>query len=55
MSVIHGVLGIALLVLSGTIAYHDESAAEREYCAMVAEGNWPDFRKGEVICENQKN
>lgn len=42
------VLGFAGAILAGG---DDEGNEERHYCAMVADGLWPEFRKGEVTCD----
>jgi len=37
--------------LVGSMIVDDEEKSEAHYCAMVADGLWPEYRKGEVICE----
>ena len=43
------VLGFAGSILIGG---DDEGNEERHYCQMVKEGLWPEFRGGEVHCDN---
>jgi hypothetical protein len=35
----------------GSMVAEDEQKAEDHYCAMVADGLWPEYRKGEVSCD----
>lgn len=37
--------------LVGSMGVDDEQNAEAHYCAMVADGLWPEYRKGEVSCD----
>jgi hypothetical protein len=45
------VLLALLLGIVGSLAMDDEQKAEAHYCAMVADGLWPDYRAGEVDCD----
>lgn len=42
------VLGFAGSILIGG---DDEQGQEDMYCQMVADGLWPEYRKGEVHCD----
>ena len=35
----------------GSMVVDDEQKAQEQYCQMVADGLWPEYRKGEVSCE----
>ena len=37
--------------LVGSIMVEDEQGQQDHYCAMVADGLWPEYRKGDVTCE----
>ena len=37
--------------LVGSMVMDDEENAEAHYCQMVADGLWPEYRKGEVSCD----
>ena len=37
--------------LVGSMIMDDEEKAEAHYCQMVADGLWPEYRKGEVNCD----
>lgn len=37
--------------LVGSMIMDDEQKAEAHYCQMVADGFWPEYRKGDVTCE----
>lgn len=41
-----------LFVWAGKMQYEDMLAEQKHYCAMVAEGYWPEFKKGEIDCEH---
>lgn len=42
---------VAIFGIVGAMDYKDQQGAEANYCAMVADGLWPEYRKGEVTCE----
>ena len=42
---------VAIFGVVGAMDYKDQQSAEANYCAMVADGLWPEYRKGEVTCE----
>lgn len=44
------VLACLLFLIAGKLQYEDSLAEEKHYCAMVAEGYWPDFNK-EINCD----
>jgi hypothetical protein len=35
----------------GSMVAEDEQKAQEQYCQMVADGLWPDYRAGEVDCD----
>jgi hypothetical protein len=37
--------------LVGSMIVDDEQKDHAHYCAMVADGLWPDYRKGDITCE----
>ena len=37
--------------LVGSIMVEDEQGQQDHYCQMVADGLWPEYRKGEVSCD----
>lgn len=37
--------------LVGSMVMDDEQKAQDHYCAMVADGLWPEYRKDEVSCD----
>lgn len=37
--------------LVGSMIMEDEEKAEAHYCQMVADGLWPEYRKGDITCE----
>lgn len=45
------VLLALLMGIVGSLVIDDEAKAEAHYCAMVADGLWPDYRAGEVDCD----
>ena len=50
----HLVLAVIVAIfwgLVGSMVMGDEEKAEAHYCAMVADGLWPEYRKGEVSCD----
>ena len=42
---------LAIFGIVNAMDYKDQQGAEANYCAMVADGLWPDYRESEVICE----
>ena len=34
----------------GSMVMEDEQKAQEQYCQMVADGLWPDYRDGEIDC-----
>lgn len=36
----------------GSMFVEDEQKEQDQYCQMVKEGLWPEFRGGEVNCDN---
>ena len=37
--------------LVGSMGVDDEQGQQDHYCQMVADGLWPEYRKGEVSCD----
>lgn len=37
----------------GSMFVEDEQKEQDQYCQMVKEGLWPEFRGGEVNCDNE--
>lgn len=37
--------------LVGSMGVDDEQGQQDHYCAMVADGLWPEYRKGDITCE----
>ena len=37
--------------LVGSMIMEDEQNAEAHNCQMVADGLWPEYRKGDITCE----
>lgn len=37
--------------LVGSMFVEDEQKEQAHYCQMVADGLWPEYRKGEVSCD----
>lgn len=50
----HLVLAVIVAIfwgLVGSMGVDDEQGQQDHYCAMVADGLWPEYRKGEVNCD----
>jgi hypothetical protein len=50
----HLVLAVIVAIfwgLVGSMGVDDEQGQQAHYCAMVADGLWPEYRKGEVSCD----
>ena len=50
----HLVLAVIVAIfwgLVGSMIMDDEEKAEAHYCQMVADGLWPEYRKGDITCE----
>ena len=44
------VLLAMLMGAVGSMVMEDEQKAQEQYCQMVADGLWPDYRAGEIDC-----
>ena len=50
-----GIIIVVLILLAGHWDYEDAKAAQEIYCANVATGHWPDFRKTfHTVCAAQE-
>jgi hypothetical protein len=47
---ITAVLLALLMGIVGAMVAEDEQKAQEQYCQMVADGLWPDYRAGEIDC-----
>ena len=50
----HLVLAVIVAIfwgLVGSMIMDDEQGQEDMYCQMVADGLWPEYRKGDITCE----
>jgi hypothetical protein len=59
MNTLLGALMFGLVLIAFGVAgeadYHEAQRLEREYCAMVAQGAWPDYeRKFDKVCKEGK-
>ena len=46
------ILMALILGVVGSMTMDDEQKEQDQYCQMVKEGLWPEFRDGEVNCDN---
>ncbi len=50
----HLVLAVIVAIfwgIVGAMGVNDEQGQQDQYCQMVADGLWPEYRKGEVSCD----
>ena len=47
------ILMALILGVVGSMTMDDEQKEQDQYCQMVKEGLWPEFRGGEVNCDNE--
>jgi len=47
------ILMALILGVVGSMTMDDEQKEQDHYCQMVKEGLWPEFRGGEVNCDNE--
>ena len=50
----HLVLAVLVAIfwgIVGAMGVNDEQCQQDHYCQMVADGLWPEYRKGEVNCD----
>lgn len=47
------ILMALILGFVGSMTMDDEQKEQDQYCQMVKEGLWPEFRGGEVNCDNE--
>ena len=44
--IIIGLVLLGFIAITSSMDYEDELEAERHYCQMVKDGNWPAFNEG---------
>lgn len=47
------ILMALILGVVGSMTMDDEQKEQDQYCQMIKEGLWPEFRGGEVNCDNE--